>query len=107
MAAFGWRPDKETIIDLQKTEIIRLNKENEELKRNPPVSLDGELAKKIGWLKSNIAILYQRMNLKKGNCKACNKEIWWVYYPTSDKWSPHTDEALNHFADCPRAEEFR
>lgn len=39
-------------------------------------------------------------------CKGCGKPIWWVKM-RSGKVAPYTDEAINHFADCPMADRFR
>jgi len=41
-----------------------------------------------------------------GLCKGCGKQIWWVTYKSGKK-APITMEALNHFADCPKAKDFK
>ncbi len=43
---------------------------------------------------------------EKNQCKACNKTIWFVKHKNG-KLASYTEEGLNHFADCPNAEEFR
>lgn len=40
-------------------------------------------------------------------CKGCGKEIWWVVHPKTNKSMPINSEGLSHFADCPRAEDFK
>lgn len=39
-------------------------------------------------------------------CKGCGKKIWWVKHKNG-KNAPYTEEALNHFSDCPEAMQFR
>lgn len=39
-------------------------------------------------------------------CRGCGRLIWFVVLQ-SGKRAPYTDEALNHFADCPEANQFR
>jgi hypothetical protein len=41
-----------------------------------------------------------------GTCKACGAKIWWIK-TRRGKRAPYTAEGINHFADCPQAEEFR
>lgn len=41
-----------------------------------------------------------------GTCKGCGRPIWWVK-SKAGKIMPVTDEALNHFVDCPRAAQFK
>ncbi len=40
-------------------------------------------------------------------CTKCGKKIWFVKNHKTGKDSPITNEALNHFVDCPFAKEFR
>ena len=42
----------------------------------------------------------------RGHCSACHAEIWWVRH-LNGKTAPYTAEGLNHFADCPHADQFR
>ncbi len=42
-----------------------------------------------------------------GECKGCGATIYWVRHKKSGKAVPYTPEALNHFADCPKAQSFR
>lgn len=39
-------------------------------------------------------------------CKGCGRQIWWVR-SKAGKTMPITDEALNHFVDCPQAAQFK
>lgn len=39
-------------------------------------------------------------------CQRCKRTIWMVRMK-SGKLAPYTDDAVNHFADCPHAAEFR
>lgn len=39
-------------------------------------------------------------------CRGCNREIWWVTH-ANGKRAPYTEEALNHFIDCPERDSFR
>lgn len=41
-----------------------------------------------------------------GRCKGCNLAIYWVS-TRRDSVLPYTAEGLPHFADCPKASEFR
>ena len=56
-------------------------------------------------LLQNIYLLLNQVG-DRGECKACHKEIWWVTYKSGKK-APITAEALNHFADCPNAKDFK
>lgn len=42
----------------------------------------------------------------RANCAGCGKEIWWVTHKNG-KAAPYTSEGLNHFADCPKAKDFK
>lgn len=61
--------------------------------------------KKSEWLLENIKRLLKQVG-REGKCKGCDREIWWVEH-NSGKAAPYTNEALNHFADCPDAQRFR
>jgi len=41
-----------------------------------------------------------------GECKGCGREVWWVVHKNGKK-APYTRTALNHFIDCPNADQFR
>jgi hypothetical protein len=41
-----------------------------------------------------------------GNCSRCMAPIYWIRHPNGVN-TPYTEAALNHFIDCPRANEFR
>ncbi len=57
-------------------------------------------------LRDNIERLYKTLGAQSGSCKACDAPIWWVT-TKNGKSAPFTAEGLNHFADCPKAEQFR
>lgn len=40
-------------------------------------------------------------------CKGCGREIWWLEHKQSGKSAPYTFDLLNHFIDCPKAQEFK
>jgi len=42
----------------------------------------------------------------RSTCKGCGAEIWWVTHRNGRR-APYTAEALNHFADCPAAAQFK
>jgi len=56
-------------------------------------------------LKTNVLRLLNQVGVK-GRCRGCAKEIWWVKLK-SGKNAPYTEEGLNHFADCVKADQFR
>ena len=60
---------------------------------------------KIAWLQSNINLLLNQIS-KSSNCHGCGKEIYWITLKSGKK-APYTPEALNHFADCEKADLFR
>lgn len=62
-------------------------------------------AKKEEWLKSNIVKLLNQVG-QPGKCSGCGKKIWWVTHLNGNT-APYTEEGLNHFADCPKAQSFR
>ena len=39
-------------------------------------------------------------------CEGCGAAIWFVM-TNRGRRAPYTEEALNHFANCPKASEFR
>lgn len=41
-----------------------------------------------------------------GQCRGCGANIFWVIHKNG-KRVPYTHQALNHFADCPKAKEFK
>jgi len=56
-------------------------------------------------LKGNIEKLLDQLG-DRAICKGCGRQIWWVTHRNGKK-APYTNEALNHFADCPESEKFR
>jgi hypothetical protein len=40
-------------------------------------------------------------------CKACGRTIWFLKMEKSGKLNPITDDCVSHYADCPKAKEFR
>ena len=57
-------------------------------------------------IESNIQMLYATLGASPGTCKACGAAIWWVK-TKNGKNAPFTAAGLNHFADCPKAKNFR
>ena len=57
------------------------------------------------YLRSNIQKLLNTVG-RESECKGCGKKIWWVM-TKNNRAAPYTETALNHFADCPKAAEFR
>jgi hypothetical protein len=43
---------------------------------------------------------------EKGECRGCGAEIYWVHTKNMKKM-PVTIKGLSHFADCPKADQFR
>jgi len=43
---------------------------------------------------------------REDKCKGCGATIWWVR-TKNDKPAPYSEAGVNHFADCPKANEFR
>jgi len=41
-----------------------------------------------------------------GQCRGCGADIFWVIHKNG-KRVPYTPQALNHFIDCPKAQEFK
>lgn len=41
-----------------------------------------------------------------GVCRGCGRSIWWVTH-VNGRTAPYTEEALNHFVDCPERDQFR
>jgi hypothetical protein len=53
-----------------------------------------------------LALLHQIAEQERP-CKACGRPLWFVRSRRTGRLLPITDELTNHFADCPRREEFR
>lgn len=76
---------------------------------NREVAITGipeETGKYIAFLEGNIARLLNTIG-DKGTCKGCGATIWWVHHPKTGKGAPYTERGLNHFGDCPNAQNFR
>jgi hypothetical protein len=43
---------------------------------------------------------------KEGTCRGCGATIWWVKN-AAGKSQPYSRQGISHFADCPKAAEFR
>lgn len=56
--------------------------------------------------RKNIQSLFQTIGADRGACKSCGATIHWVL-TKNGKRAPFTAEALNHFADCPNAQQHR
>lgn len=68
---------------------------------NPPSSVPEtteELKRRIKALLANVGNV--------GTCRGCNAPIYWVTHNNGKK-TPYTETGLNHFADCPKAKEFK
>lgn len=50
--------------------------------------------------------LYALLGLKSRPCTKCGRMIW-LSMGARGRVMPFTDDAVSHFADCPRADEFR
>lgn len=57
-------------------------------------------------LRANIRALFKVLAVRESTCKACGAAIFFVKTP-AEKWLPYTADALPHFADCPKADDFR
>ena len=64
--------------------------------------------KKIEKLLSNIRLLLGAIG-DKAECRdsRCRRTIFWIKNNKTGKSLPITEEALNHFADCPAAKSFK
>ncbi len=60
----------------------------------------------IADLREAIGRLFRAIGAEKAQCRACGAEIWWVHHASGRK-APYTASGLNHFIDCPGADEFR
>lgn len=58
-------------------------------------------------LRDNIRHLLDIVAAEKRPCSRCGRPIWFVVNPKSGKRMPITETALNHFADCPNAAQFK
>ena len=56
-------------------------------------------------LRGNIRRLFLLIG-DQGNCRGCGQAIYWIKHKNG-KVAPYTEEALNHFADCPKAKDFK
>jgi hypothetical protein len=79
----------------------RRKMEKESSHNNPSDVLFGT----IGWLRENIVKLLTQIG-DKGKCRGCGAEIYWVTHKNGKK-APYTSSGLNHFADCPKAGDFK
>jgi len=57
-------------------------------------------------IKSNVERLLNLVGTKT-ECKGCGADMWWVKHEKTGKTAPYNSEALNHFADCPKAGRFK
>jgi hypothetical protein len=92
-AQFEGVVDINKLID-ERDEALRLRSEAEELntKQEKVIGQFQHLLRTIG---------------DEGKCKGCGVPIWWIVNPKTGKKLPITWEGLNHFADCPKAKDFR
>lgn len=59
------------------------------------------------WFEKNIIRLLRNIGASEGQCKGCGLDIWWLKMAKSGKLAPITQQALNHFANCPKAKDFK
>lgn len=59
-------------------------------------------------LRKNIVTLYEKLGAQRTKCrgKDCGADIWQIRKPNG-RSAPYTIDALNHFIDCPNAEDFK
>lgn len=69
--------------------------------------LEDEKLKTWTWYEKNIIQLLRNLGFKESQCKGCGLDIWWAPMAKSGKLAPITQQALNHFADCPKARDFK
>ena len=64
-----------------------------------------ELEAMVENLHRNIGALLRNVG-DPGKCKGCGRDIYWVMHNNARK-APYTADGLNHFANCPKADDFR
>lgn len=64
-----------------------------------------EYQEQCKWLLSNIDKILKLCG-EKGICRGCGEEIFWMRH-RNGKSAPYTIKGLNHFADCPKAKDFK
>lgn len=69
-------------------------------------TLPGQTKVTVTHVRNNIALLYKSIGADQGKCRGCGATIWWVMHKSGRK-APYTKDALNHFADCPRRDQYR
>jgi hypothetical protein len=62
---------------------------------------EGEAAK----LRANVVRMLDVIG-DRARCKGCGMVIWWIK-TRAGKRAPYTEQATNHFADCPQAARYR
>lgn len=60
----------------------------------------------IRWYRSNIEKLAEHLGWDESSCKSCKRRIWWTKNKNG-KAVPISLDGLNHFADCPSANQHR
>lgn len=58
-------------------------------------------------LKHNVLRLLDMLAVEKRPCVKCGADLWFVVHPKTQNKMPLTAQALNHFADCPKAAHFK
>lgn len=56
-------------------------------------------------LRKNIEALLGQVG-EPTHCRGCDARIWMVVHRNGRR-APYTGDGLNHFADCPKAKEFK
>lgn len=41
------------------------------------------------------------------SCRSCGQTLYFVRHRASNRLAPYTREAVNHFANCPEAKQFK
>ena len=90
----------EGVVDIQK-----IIDERDELDR-----LLGQELDRVFKLEQTVENLYKILGMigDVGVCKGCGQNIIWIKNPKSGKLMPiSTANGVNHFADCPKADQFK
>lgn len=72
----------------------------------PEVILAVWRAEMVAFYRDRISTLYVSLGAEQGQCNSCGRPIWWVT-TKNGKAAPFTQDALNHFGDCPHAAQHR
>lgn len=74
---------------------------------NPPAEpTAAELRKRVLALENNMEMILDQVAVEVRPCKACNVKLWFVR-TKAGKILPLRYDGTSHFADCPKADQFR